>query len=69
MRGRGPRCDDGDEPAAPPDLARLDVPSLRAVTAAMALLRGGTVERHDEPPKPPPPEDLADLAVRRGEDP
>jgi len=67
MNGRGPHRDE-DEQEAPRDLNALDLPSLRSVTTAMALLRGA-VQRHDEPPKPPPPEGLEDLLkVRRSPD-
>jgi len=63
MNGRGPHRDE-DEQEAPRDLNALDLPSLRSVTTAMALLRGA-VQRHDEPPKPPPPEGLEDLLKAR----
>jgi hypothetical protein len=63
MHGRRPQRDE-QEPEAPPDLNTLDLASLRFVTTAMALLKGNT-QGHSEPPKPPPPDTLDDLVVRR----
>jgi hypothetical protein len=63
LHGRTPQ-DEGDEQAAPRDLNRLDLPSLRSIRAAMALLLGDH-QRHNEPPVPPPPDQLDDPMMKR----
>lgn len=57
---------DADEHRPVSDPSTLDVASLRTVHAAINLLRGD-VQRHSEPPKPPPPDGLDDLMVKGDE--
>jgi hypothetical protein len=64
--GNAAQRDDDVAAVAPP--AALTLNDLRSVQTAMQLLRGA-VQRPDEPPRPPPPDELEDLRVRRDDSP
>jgi hypothetical protein len=66
LLGSASHRDDDVADVAPP--AALTLGDLRSVQTAMQLLRGA-VQRSDAPPKPPPPEGLEDLIVRRDDSP
>lgn len=65
-RGRGARSELEDELPEDPNavVGKMDVDELRQVKHAMELLTG-QVARNNEPPRPPAPEGLDDLVVKR----